>query len=85
MARSHREPGYRHMEDCFLCRRQFQFGPQRYSGRGIGHWKIALCEMCESSNHDGIVLEQHPRLKAHLEALGVKIILNGKGWLDIPR
>lgn len=84
MARANVDDGYRHMVDCCLCQRNFQFGPHRYAGRGIGVWKVRLCEMCLSSNHDGIVLEVHPRLKRHLEALGVTIALNRKGWLDIP-
>lgn len=75
---------YRHIEECFLCRRDFQFGPHRYAGRSIKQWRIKLCDMCLSSNHDGVVLEQHPRLRAHLKREGVAIVLNAKGWLDIP-
>ena len=36
-------------------------------------------------NSDGLMLEHHPKLRAHLEAKGIPITLNKKGWLDIPR
>ena len=85
MARANFSECYRHMEECFLCRGEFQYGPHRYAGRGIKQWQIRICERCESSNDDGIVLEHHLRLRSHLEAQGVPIILNRKGWLDIPR
>jgi hypothetical protein len=73
------------MIPCFLCKRDFQFGPNRYAGRGIGAWNIRICDLCESMNHDGIVPHQHPELMAHLAQQGVTVQLNAKGWLPIPR
>ncbi len=70
--------------DCFLCRQKFRFGANIYDGRGIGAWGVSLCRICLSGNHDGIVLESHPRLEAHLKERGVPIRLNARGWLDIP-
>lgn len=43
----------RHMVPCFLCKREFQFGPNRYPGRGVGVWDIRICDPCETMNHDG--------------------------------
>ena len=70
--------------DCFLCRQKFRFGANIYDGRGIGAWGVSFCRICVSGNHDGIVLESHPRLEAHLKERGVPIRLNARGWLDIP-
>lgn len=77
------------MFDCFLSdcigAHKFQFGPHRYAGRKINPWGgIMICEMCDSSNWDGIVLEFHPKLEAHLKEIGVKPVLNENGWLPIP-
>ncbi len=73
------------MVKCFLCDREFEFGHGRYYGRNVPEWDITICRMCDAGNHDGIVLECHPKLRAHLEAKGITIELNAKGWLDIPR
>ena len=70
--------------DCFLCERPFRFGPSAYHGRHVRQWGIMLCQRCEQSNWDGIVLEGHPRLEARLKAEGITIKVNAKGWLDIP-
>jgi hypothetical protein len=70
--------------DCFLCQQPFRFGSGRYDGRPVRAWDIMLCNRCEGSNWDGIVLEGHPRLEAHLKAKGVPVKLNAKGWLGIP-
>ncbi|HAV49724.1 MAG TPA: hypothetical protein DCX75_05945 [Brevundimonas sp.] len=70
--------------DCFLCRQPFRFGAHIYDGRGIGDWGVTFCRTCISGNHDGIVLESHPRLVAHLKERGIEIRLNARGWLDIP-
>ncbi len=79
-------PAHKIMISCFLCDREFQFGPHRYEGRAIAPWgSIPICDACLAGNHDGIVLERHPKLKAHLEERGISITLNKKGWLDIPR
>lgn len=44
-----------------------------------------LCSGCERGNWDGIVLEMHPKLQAHLEKIGVRPAMNEKGWLPIPQ
>ena len=76
--------GYKHMVECFMCESDFQFGPGIYDGRGIGAWGISVCRGCYNTNDDGIVLEIHPKLLAHLKERGVDIKLNRKGWLDWP-
>jgi hypothetical protein len=43
-----------------------------------------FCDACEGANWDGIVLEMHPHLRAHLQKIGVAAALNEKGWLPIP-
>lgn len=78
----HAEPKF--MYDCFLCRRPFQFGPHVYNGRPIRQWDIIACDICISSNWDGLVPDQHPRLIERLKAKGIPIELNAKGWLPIP-
>lgn len=72
------------MFPCFLCRRQFQFGPHRYDGRAIPTWGVRFCDVCISSNHDGIVPEAHPELMDQLARKGVTVTLNARGWLPIP-
>lgn len=71
-------------EICFLCERPFKFGSGAYHGRLVRPWGIMMCNSCDGSNHDGIVLEGHPRLREHLKASAVAIKLNARGWLDIP-
>lgn len=75
---------YKHMVPCFLCQRDVQFGPHVYDAKAVPQWGIYICRSCKAGNWDGIVLEMHPRLKAHLEKHGIPIKLNAKGWLDIP-
>ena len=77
------------MTDCFLTdsigAHQFQFGPHAYNGRKINPWGgIMICDKCEGANWDGIVLEMHPMLAAHLQKIGVNPVMNAKGWLPIP-
>lgn len=71
-------------ETCILCDRKFQFGPHRYDGRPIPTWGVSVCRLCEASNWDGVVPSSHPRVIEHLQAKGVEIKLNAKGWLPIP-
>lgn len=84
MTRTHIDQRHRHMADCFICRQQFQFGPHIGAGRWITPWRLYLCRLCISSNHDGIVIECHKGLDRHLAEQGVEIRLNARGWLDIP-
>jgi hypothetical protein len=69
---------------CFLCRGQFQCGPGRYDGRSIPEWDIGVCDVCITSNWDGIMLGRYPHLVEHLKAKGIPIELNAKEWLDWP-
>lgn len=71
--------------ECFLCKSHFQFGPHVYDGRRIPRWDIMVCRRCYDGNWDGIVLESHPQLEKHLNALGIGVHLNEKGWLNWPR
>ena len=78
------------MTDCFLSdmigSHRFQFGPHAYLGRKINTWGgIMICDRCASANHDGIVLELHPKLEAHLKEIGIAPVMNEKGWLPIPQ
>ncbi len=78
----HAEPKF--MYDCFLCRKPFEFANGVYDGRSINPWGIRACRICTSSNWDGLVPDQHPRLIEHLKAKGIPIELNARGWLPIP-
>jgi hypothetical protein len=51
---------------CFLCNQPFQFGPHPYNGQPVRAWDVMLCDRCLRANHDGIVLDEHPRLAALL-------------------
>lgn len=75
----------RHMVPCFLCKRDFQFGPHVYAGRGVAAWGIRICRLCEDGNWDGIVTSSHPDLMDHLKERGVEVRFNPKGWLPIPQ
>ena len=70
---------------CFLCDRGFQFGPHIYDGKKVPAWDIMVCSPCLNGNWDGIVPREGSRLVAHLEARGIPITLNDKGWIDFPR
>lgn len=78
------ETQFRATTDCFLCKRVFQVGPHRYEGRRVPAWDIMICDICRSSNWDGVVPTVHPDLIDHLQARGIDYQLNRKGWLDIP-
>ena len=75
---------YKHMETCFLCQRQFQYGPHVYNGTWLRSWQIIACRGCLSGNHDGIVPTTFPHLLDHLKAKGVKLTYNDQGWICLP-
>jgi len=84
------EDGPKFMTECFLIdgigKHSFQFGPHAYHGRPVKSWGgIMICDSCESANHDGVVLEHHPNLLAHLVKIGAPMARNEKGWLPIPQ
>jgi hypothetical protein len=68
---------------CFLCNEPFQFGPHVYDGKHIRQWDITVCHRCYG-NRDGIVPEQNSRLVDHLNAKGIRVQLNDKGYIDWP-
>lgn len=70
--------------ECFLCGRDFQFGPHVYDGKHIGPWNIQVCRGCYQGNWDGIVIEGRPKLVEHLKSLGIEIKRNARGWVDWP-
>jgi hypothetical protein len=70
--------------ECILCHRPFQFGPHVYDGRHIAVWGVEICSRCIAANWDGIMLDRHPDLVERLNAKGVQVTLNQKGWLNIP-
>jgi hypothetical protein len=72
------------MEKCFLCKRMFHFGNHVYAGRHIHRWDMMVCEPCHEGNCEGIVPEEHSDLVPHLEARGIPVNLNAKGWIDFP-
>lgn len=72
-------------ETCFVCQRPFRLGPSVYNGRLIPAWGEMMCDACINSNWDGIVPETHTHVIPALEAKGIKVTLNKKGWLDIPK
>ena len=80
-----REAEFKNVCSCFLSQRDFQYGPHIYDGRRVPQWDIMVCKHCHAGNWDGIVIESHPRLAAHLKSRGIEICLNEKGWLDWPR
>jgi hypothetical protein len=70
---------------CFLCRWSFPYGPNVYGGRPIPKWGgIMVCNRCRGRNSDGIVPGRFPHLERHLEAKGIPVELNGKGYIDWP-
>jgi len=75
---------YKHLTECFLCLRQFQFGPSIYDGERVHAWDIMVCSICLSGNHDGIVPSTYPRLITHLEARGIQPKTNARGWICWP-
>jgi hypothetical protein len=77
-------PEFKHMCACFLCKREFQFGPHRYDGRRIPTWDIMVCDTCYQGNHDGIVPNTYPHLPEYLRSLAITIQTNDKGWIPFP-
>ena len=70
--------------ECLLCKHPFQFGPHRYEGRHIGSWEMSLCDICLSSNQDGIIADHHPQLVEHLQFHGKTFTLDEKGRIPSP-
>jgi len=71
-----------HMETCTLCNGKFRFGRGIYDGRRVAKWSISVCRTCEIANQDGVVPSD--RLVEHLNAQGVEVTYNDRGWIDLP-
>ena len=84
MTRRNQAAEFKHMETCFLCGSQFQFGPHLYDGKYFREWDIIVCSGCESANSDGIVPTTYPHLTAHLKARGTQVRVNSNGWIAWP-
>jgi hypothetical protein len=70
---------------CFLCGWSFQYGHGVYAGKPIPKWGgIMVCDRCRGSTWDGIVPGSFPHLERHLQAKGIPVKLNDKGWIDWP-
>lgn len=72
-------------EICFLCKRSFQFGEHIYAGRRINQWDLAVCDMCDTVNSDGVLPHRHLDLEPHLRARGIEIPYNADGTIALPR
>ena len=71
--------------ECFLCKRQFQFGRYVYDGQYIPAWRIIVCNTCRLTNYNGIDPVQHPRLLQLLHKERVRVRLNRHFLIDIPK
>jgi hypothetical protein len=75
---------YRHMIQCFLCKRQFRFGAHIYEGDRVRAWDIMVCHRCRRANHDGIIPVLHADLVAHLKARGIKPRIDARRLICWP-
>jgi hypothetical protein len=74
------------MYPCFVCGQSFHFGPHVYDGRAVQGWNCAaICKVCESSNQNGLMPDQWPDLIGNLQRQGVRVKLNARGRIDIPK
>ena len=69
---------------CFLCRRQFQFGPQTRAGMSVKAWDITVCNDCHSRQRGGIVPDLYPHLVEHLKTRGIAADYDDHGWIRWP-
>jgi hypothetical protein len=69
---------------CFLCKKTFEFGPQRSEGRRIHDWGIMVCHSCRTANWDGIPPLSYPHLVDLLRTRGIEITLNRFGRISWP-
>jgi hypothetical protein len=75
-------PKEKFMYQCFMCGREYQYGPHKYEGREISRYKINVCNVCYDANRDGWSPEYQEKLIAHLKKEGIGIpARNREGWL----
>ena len=58
---------------CFICRRDFQFGPYWYHGRYVRLYGVTLCDDCWASAVDGWPREHERTLCAWLNRIDLAI------------
>ncbi len=69
-------------EKCFLCGREFDFGPHVYDGKFLSSYKISLCMNCYNSNYDGYAANNGNKIIKHLTSMNLDVPeLNSKGLL----
>jgi hypothetical protein len=70
------------MCQCFMCDRDFQWGPHIYEGRRIPKYDIDVCNTCYQANWDGWAPHLEKKLIRYLKEKGLPIPeRNAKGWL----
>ncbi len=70
--------------NCALCGKSIDDQPHQHHWKHVSEWDVTICHPCVSSNWDGIVIEQYPKLAEHLRSKGIEVKRNAKGWVDIP-
>jgi|GEM_PF-869170 len=69
---------------CFFCGQEFSFGPHRYDGKPIKKYNLISCNICLSTNSDGVGPAYEEKLIKHLETEGLTIPdRNGKGLFSL--
>jgi hypothetical protein len=69
---------------CFLCGKEFKFGPQTSEGMQVKAWDIMVCGDCHASQRGGIVPALYPHLIEHLTARGITPDYDDHGWIRWP-
>jgi len=75
---------FKNMESCFLCGRNFQFGPSRYDGSFIPKYQFIVCQYCYLTAWDGWGPAWEPKILEHLEKNGLEVPTRDKDGL-LPR
>jgi len=69
------------MQKCDLCGHSFQFGPHRYDGQYLKHYKMILCNGCYEGNWDGFAPGLEAKFIAHMKSKGIALPeRNDNGW-----
>jgi hypothetical protein len=67
---------------CDVCRRSFQFGPNRYDGKVIPTYAITVCMVCWDANWDGWAPHLEEKVTVNLRSQGKPLPpRNAKDWL----
>jgi len=66
---------------CGLCGQRFPFGPHRYDGKFLKHYKLMVCQSCYDGSWNGISPANEEGFEAHLKEQGIPLPeRNEKGW-----